>query len=165
MDERTEVVLAKLYGLVEQAKAVPMSASCMVNRKEVLELITSAREALRVDVGEAQRITENSLATLERAQQEAELIIRAAEEKAVYLADQTEIMAQAKQRAHQVELLAIKDADAFKRETDAYIDQRIAGFEAALQKTINQVQTMRTRLADRSQLDVSDTQALPQLIL
>jgi hypothetical protein len=165
MDERTDAVLARLYALVEQAKGVPVSASCMVNRKETLELIAEAREAFRQDVSEAQRVTENSLATLERAQQEAELIIKAAEEKAIYLADQTEIMAQAKRRAQQVELLAIKDADAFKRETDAYIDQRIAGFEAALQKTVNQVQTMRARLADRSQLDATDTQALPQLVL
>ncbi|MDR1238175.1 MAG: hypothetical protein LBK28_08030 [Propionibacteriaceae bacterium] len=165
MDERTDTVLARLYAIVEQAKGVPVSASCMVNRKEVLELISEAREAFRVDVSEAQRVTENSLATLERAQQEAELIIKAAEDKALYLADQTEIMAQAKRRAQQVELLAIQEADAFKRETDAYIDQRIAGFEAALQKTVNQVQTMRARLADRSQLDASDTQALPQLVL
>jgi hypothetical protein len=165
MAEHTDQVLNRLRSLVQEAKAVPMSASCMVNRKEALGIIEEALGAFQQDVSEAHRVTENSLATLERAQAEAEQIIRAAEEKAVYLANQTEIMAQAKQQAQAVEAQAIAESDALKRETDAYIDQRIAGFEAALQKTMTQVQTMRARLADRSQLDASDTQALPRLVL
>ncbi|MDR1711437.1 MAG: hypothetical protein LBR58_06245 [Propionibacteriaceae bacterium] len=165
MDERTVTVLAKLRELVTDAKSVPMSASCMVNRKEALALLDEALVAYRSDVSEAQRVTENSLATLERAQEEAEIIIRAAEEKASYLATQDEVFAQAKQKAAQLEVRSIEEADALRRETDAYIDQRIASFEAALQKTINQVQTMRARLADRSQLDASETQALPRLML
>jgi hypothetical protein len=165
MAEHADQVLTRLRNLIQDAKAVPMSASCMVNRKEAIGIIDEALAAFQQDTSDAQRVTENSLATLERAQAEAEQIIKAAEEKAVYLANQSEIMAQARQHANAVEAQAIAEADALKRETDAYIDQRIAGFEAALQKTMTQVQTMRARLADRSQLDASDTQALPRLVL
>ncbi|MCL1838250.1 MAG: hypothetical protein FWG47_02905 [Propionibacteriaceae bacterium] len=162
MEERTEAILAGLYELVENAKSVPMSASCMVNRKETLQILEQAREAFKIDIGEAQRVTENSLATLERAQKEAEQIIKAAEDKATYLSNQTEVVSQATQRAEAIEMQAMAESDALKRETDTYIDQRIASFEAALQNTINQIQTMRSRLADRSQIGITDTQALPE---
>ncbi|MDR1768360.1 MAG: hypothetical protein LBR32_08050 [Propionibacteriaceae bacterium] len=165
MDERTEVLLGRLRDQVQNAKSVPMSASCMLNRKETLRLIDQTMEALRQDVSESRRVTENSLATLERAQSEAQLIIKAAEERAAYLAGQTEVMVQARARAAQLQAQSLDESEALKRETDAYIDQRIAGFEAALQKTMSQVQTMRARLADRSNLDANDTQALPRLAI
>ena len=56
----------------------------------------------------------------------------------------------------------IAEAEALRREADAYVDTRIATFEASLQKTMGQVRTMRERLASRSSLDDSNTQMLPR---
>ena len=92
MVERTRGVLQQLRQLVEGAKSVPMSASCMVNRTEALSLIDQATQALDSDVGEAQRVTATSLETLERAQAEAAQIIASAEERAQFLAGQTPVM-------------------------------------------------------------------------
>jgi cell division septum initiation protein DivIVA len=163
MVERTNEVLSQLRDLVNGAKAVPMSASCMVNRAEVLALIDRAAEALTTDVGEAQRVTATSLETLERAQEEAAQIIASAEEKANFLAGQTPVMETARKKAAQLEARALADAEALRREADAYVDARIASFEASLQKTMSQVRTMRDRLASRSSLDDTSTQALPRL--
>ncbi|MCA0296707.1 MAG: hypothetical protein LCH96_15615 [Actinobacteria bacterium] len=163
MVERTNEVLRQLRQLVEGAKAVPMSASCMVNRAEALSLIEQATSALADDVGEAQRVTATSLETLERAQAEARQIIASAEEKAHFLAGQTPVMELARQKATQLEAKALTDAEALRREADAYVDARIASFEAGLQKTMSQVRTMRDRLASRSSLDDTSTQALPRL--
>jgi len=162
MVERTTEVLRELRELVNNAKAVPMSASCMVNRAQALELIEKATQALSADVGEAQRVTATSLETLERAQAEAAQIIASAEEKASYLASQTPVMEEAKRKAAALEAKALADADGLRREADAYVDTRIATFEASLQKTMGQVRTMRERLASRSSLDDSNTQMLPR---
>lgn len=163
MVERTNEVLKQLHRLVAGAKAVPMSASCMVNRTEVLALIDQAGVALASDVGEAQRVTATSLETLERAQAEAAQIIASAEERAVYLTSQTPVMESARNKAAQLEAKALADVDALRREADAYVDARIASFESGLQKTMSQVRTMRDRLASRSGLDDTATQALPRL--
>lgn len=163
MVERTREVLAQLRHLVDGAKAVPMSASCMVNRGEALALIDAAATALEEDVGEAQRVTATSLETLERAQDEARQIIASAEETAQYLASQTPVMEVARKKAAQLEAKSLADAEALRREADAYVDARIASFEAGLQKTMSQVRTMRDRLASRSSLDDTSTQALPRL--
>jgi hypothetical protein len=165
MADRTKAVLATLREQVQGAKAVPMSASCMLNRAETLALIDKALAALVDDTREAERVTATSLETLERAQDEAILIIKAAEEKAVYLASSTPVMEKAKAQAAELERRSIAETEALRREADAYVDARIASFEAALQKTVGQVQTMRQRLARRSQLDDSETTALPRLNL
>lgn len=163
MVEQTNAVLAQLRRLVTEAKAVPMSASCMVNRAEVVGLIDQAVAALDADLGEAQRVTATSLETLERAQEEAAQIIASAEEKARFLSGQTPVMEQARKKAAALEAKALADAEALRREADAYVDARIATFEASLHKTMSQVRTMRERLASRSSLDDTSTQALPRL--
>ncbi|MEN0072690.1 MAG: hypothetical protein AAGC63_17045 [Propionicimonas sp.] len=163
MVDRTLVVLSTLRDLVQNAKAVPMSASCMVNRSETIAMIDKAMEALVEDTKEAERVTATSLETLERAQEEAAQIIKAAEEKAVFLAGSTPVMEAAKAKAAELERRSIAEAEALGREADAYVDSRIASFEAALQKTMGQVQTMRSRLATRSLLDDNETTALPRL--
>lgn len=163
MVEQTTEVLKRLRLMVTGAKAVPMSASCMVNRAEALTLIEQAQSALAGDVSEAQRVTATSLETLERAQQEAAQIIASAEEKADFLASQTPVMEAARKKAAQLEARAVADAEAIRREADAYVDGRIASFEASLQKTVSQVRTMRDRLASRSSLDDTSTRAIPRI--
>lgn len=163
MDNRTEEVLSQLRDLVNGAKAVPMSASCMINRAEAVALIDKALEALSADVQDAQRVTANSLETLERAQVEAKQIVTAAEDRATYLATQGPVYEEAQRKATLVEQKALADAEALRREADAYVDSRIATFEASLQKTMAQVHTMRERLARRSSLDDDNTRALPKL--
>jgi hypothetical protein len=163
MDSRTEEVLRQLRNLVSGAKAVPMSASCMINRAEALGLIDKAAAALGEDVQEAQRVTSTSLETLERAQAEAKQIVAAAEERASYLATQGPVVEEAQRKAAMLEQKALADAEALRREADAYVDARIATFEASLHKTMAQVRTMRERLARRSSLDDDNTTALPRL--
>lgn len=163
MVEQTTEVLQRLRAMVTNAKAVPMSASCMLNRAEVIGLLDQAQAALVADVGEAQRVTATSLETLERAQQEAAQIIASAEEKADYLASQTPVMDTARTKATQLEARALADAEAIRREADAYVDSRIASFEASLQKTAAQVRTMRDRLASRSSLDDTSTRAIARI--
>ena len=103
MVDRAIEVLASLRAVVSGAKAVPMSASCMVNRAEALSLIDRATSALAEDVSEAQRVTATSLETLERAQAEAAQIIAQAEERASYLASKTPVMEEARRKAHLLE--------------------------------------------------------------
>ena len=115
-----------------------------------------------MDTGEARAVTATSLETLERAQAEAAQIIVSAEERASYLASQTPVMEEAKRKAAALEAKALADAEGLRREADAYVDTRIASFEASLQKTVSQVRTMRERLASRSSLDDGSTQLLPR---
>lgn len=153
--------LDALSALVTKAKAVPMSASCMINRSEVLALIDAARSAVSDELAAAKDAANASPPALERAKAEAEQLVRAAERKAKQLVDHHQILQGAKRRAAEVESRAIADTEGLRKEADLFVDGRIATMEAGLQKTLSQIQVMRSRLASRSGLDVDATTAPP----
>ncbi|MDR1791523.1 MAG: hypothetical protein LBR20_07760 [Propionibacteriaceae bacterium] len=163
MASKAEGILKELRNTVQNAKSVPMSASCMLNRNETLETLDQLGEALKSDIREAERVMATSLETLQRAQEEAEQIIKNAEERAKYLAGETQVMNEAIKRAADTEAKAEREAKALRRETDTFVDQRIATFEAALISTLNQIRTMRSKLSDRSKLDEENSEPLPDL--
>jgi cell division septum initiation protein DivIVA len=156
-------MLTMLRTMVAEARNVPLSASCMLNRAEMLTVIDETMQALGEDLAEANSLTEKSQETLLRAQREADQIVAAAEEKAKFLANQTHVLLVARRKAAQLESRAIAEAEALRREADAYVDSRIAGMEAGLQKTMTQIKTMRARLASRSGLDAGETTTLPRI--
>ncbi len=161
MADRTAEILASMRQLIQSAKAVPMSASCMVNRSDLTALIDRAAQALSEDLAEAGKASSASPEEVERAREDAARIVRSAEEKAAFLVSQAPLLAEARRKAALLENRAVRETAELRREADAYVDSRIAAFEAGLQKTLTQVQTMRARLASRSDLD-GETQTLPR---
>ncbi len=152
MAESTERLDA-LQQLIEQGKAVPMSASCMINRADALALVGAVRSALTDELDAARLAAEASPPVLERAKVEAAEVVRAAQQEAERLVEASEVVQSAQRRADELHAEAETEADALRREADVYVDGRIAAMEAGLQKTLSQIQTMRARLAARSDLD------------
>jgi cell division septum initiation protein DivIVA len=62
----------ELTTVIENARSVPMSGSCMVPRDHLLDLLDDLRESLPSEVHQAGRIVEQRTAILEQAQAEAE---------------------------------------------------------------------------------------------
>src|SRR4029450_10626254 len=58
--------------VIENARSVPMSASCMVPRDHLLDLLDDLRESLPEDVQAAGAIVEQRTEILQQAQAEAE---------------------------------------------------------------------------------------------
>ncbi|MCW3157334.1 hypothetical protein [Micropruina sonneratiae] len=156
MAESSADRLDALHTMVEQAKAVPMSASCMINRAEALALIEAARDAVAGDLAEARELAERTPPEVQQARQEAERVLAEARERADQLVEESAVLDAARSRAAELEQQAGADAEGLRREADVFVDGRIAAFEAGLQKTLSQVQTMRARLAARSGLDAGD---------
>lgn len=155
--------LGQLRQLVAEAKAVPMSASCMVNRNEVLQAIDECIASFPKEFEEAQEVINSRKNEVLRGRDEGDQIRIEAEEWANKMASQTEIVARAEKQADKIITEAHDDAWALRKETDQFVDTRMAEFEAALHKVQSQLRIMRSRLADRSSLDASDTQPLPKI--
>lgn len=155
--------LNELRRLLTDARPVPMSASCMVNRAEAIAMVDQALSELPAELDKAKEVIEAREQERLRGKEEGDRIRLEAEEWAATMAKQTEINKRAEARAEKLLADARAEAEGLKAETDAFVDQRMAEFEAALQKTHSQVRIMRARLADRSDLDSSDTQPLPRI--
>ena len=153
--QTAEEKLARLRELVLNARAMPMSASCVINRGDVLSAIDDVIENLPDEIADAQDIIDRSQAKIAEGEAEADRILAEAREHAAKLAQHSEMVRVAEQQAAKLRADAEDDAAALRRETDQFIDSRMAGFESVLHKTASQVKTARIRLAERSGLDGS----------
>ncbi len=147
--------LDDLTALVESARSMPMSASCIVNRAEVLALLDELRAGLPSEFDEAERILTERETVLDQARQEAELIVAAAQDERMQLVSQTEVYAQAQREAGRMRGEAREAASQMQEETDVYVDGKLASFEIALTKTLETVRHGRDRIQVRreAQLD------------
>ena len=80
---RTDELLSELIEIVETARALPMSASCVLPREHVLDLLDALREVLPPEMDEARTV----LATRDRLVKEAYRTAAETRERAVAEAD------------------------------------------------------------------------------
>lgn len=165
MTENTTMqLLEELKAMVAEARPVPMSASCMVNRADTLALLDQAIATLPAELDRAQQVLAKSSEQVLRGRDEGDRIRIEAEEWAENMASQTEVARRAQAQADKLLAEARAEAEGLRHETDAYVETRMAEFEAALAKTASQVRTMRARLAERlPQREDDDTITLPKL--
>lgn len=148
-----EDMLVKLRELILDARSMPMSASCVINRNEVLRAIDEVVQHLPDEFAEAQRVIDEAQATIAAGEAEAERIISEAHSRVGQMAEDSEVVTMAKDLAAKLTADAEAEAAALRRETDVFIDARMASFESVLHKTSSQVKTARLRLSERSALD------------
>jgi hypothetical protein len=152
--------LAYLRELILNARAMPMSASCVINRGEVLAAIDDVIANLPDEIADAQQVIDMAAFKMAEGEAEAGRIMADARDHAANLAQHSEVVRVAEQLAAQMRTEADTEAAALRRETDEFIDARMASFESVLHKTVSQVRTARARLSERSGLDAGDTMKL-----
>lgn len=150
--------LASAITLVEEARGVPLSASCVVHRGEMLELLDEARAALPKDFDSAQRVISMRDAIIEEARLSAEAMISMAREDVARMVEQTSIVQNARDEARKILDDAREQGIHEKAEVEEYIDGRLATLEVILNKTQDAVSRGRERLAG-----AGDKDALSQL--
>jgi hypothetical protein len=145
--------LDELISLVDNARAMPMSASCMVNRAEVLALLQDIKQLLPEEFRHAELLLRDREAVIEEGRREAERILASAHEQRGSLVSDTEVAREAQIRAQQVKTEAMQEAYAIRQEVDDYVDQKLANFEVVLNKTLTAVHRGRDKLRGRQEMD------------
>src|SRR6476619_3892463 len=97
--QTTEEKLARLRELVLNARAMPMSASCVINRGDVLAAIDDVIDNLPDEIADAQQVIDRSQAKVTEGEAEADRILAEARENAAALAQQTEVIRAAEEQA------------------------------------------------------------------
>lgn len=146
--------LTSAITMVEEARGVPLSASCVVHRGELLELLDEAREALPNDLESAQKLIAARDAIIEEGRVSAEQMIAMAREDVARMVEQTSIVQMARDEARKILDEARTLGDHEKQEVEEYIDGRLATLEVILNKTQDAVARGRERLAGANDKDV-----------
>lgn len=158
-----EARLAAVREVIDSARPVPLSASVMVNREELLEQIDAVLGNLPDEMRKARWILKERDEVLEKARRDAEDIIAAAREESHRLVSQQHVVREAATTAKSM----IEEARGVSRknvlQAEDYIDQKLGTFEVALQRTLETVEKARQRLQKGAvHADDFEAQATPE---
>ncbi|KQX69571.1 hypothetical protein [Angustibacter sp. Root456] len=145
--------LDEITQYVEDARAMPMSASALVNRVELLGLLDELRELLPEELHHADLLLSDREAVVEQGRAQAEQLLAEAQTEHDRLVEQTEVVRAARERAAEVQQHAQAEATRLLEEADDYVDRKLGEFEVALDKLSQQVQRGREHLSQRSAVD------------
>jgi vacuolar-type H+-ATPase subunit H len=140
--------------MIEEARGVPLSASCVVHRGEMLEILQSARDFLPVDFLTAESILNDRDQIIDEGRSSAEAMIATTREDVSRMIEQTSIVQAARDEAQRILEDARTVAEEERHEVEAYIDARLATLEVILNKTLDAVARGRERLEGAGDNDV-----------
>jgi cell division septum initiation protein DivIVA len=146
MKEDIESAIGELRQLIEGARSMPMSASAVVNRREVLGAIAALQGSIDDTLSRASEVVGDRDAVVAEGQSEAEEILRRAREDREKLVSDTDVYRLAQDKAEEATESARREADALKAEADQYVEERLANFELTLERTLETVRRGRARL-------------------
>ncbi|MFJ7912847.1 ATP synthase F0 subunit B [Kitasatospora sp. NPDC096204] len=136
----------EIVAAVENARSMPMSASCVVNRAELIGLLNDLKSALPAELAQAQSVMADHEQVVAGAQAEADRIIQGAHAERGSLISDTEVVRRAQAEADRILAEARAEVDTKRAEADDYVDSKLANFEVVLTKTLGAVGRGRTKL-------------------
>jgi len=151
--------LNEITATVRAAKAMPMSASCLVNRGELLEALEQLRDALPVSLDHADALLSDRDAVLTSGRDEAARLLEAARAEREQMLETTEVVVAAGERARDVVTQAKAEATRLLADADDYVDRKLGEFEVVLGQLGSQVNNGRERLAMRRAADLAASDA------
>lgn len=148
-----EAKLHQLERLLADAKAVPLSASVMVNRAEIDGLVADLRTALPDELTQARWVLKERDEILELARADAdELLVEARTDRDRMLAEQS-IVREAEEQADRLLEDARGQARRLRLEAEDYVDAKLANFEVVLTRTLATVEKGRAKLRGGASTD------------
>jgi cell division septum initiation protein DivIVA len=148
-----EAKLSQLEQLIAEAKAVPLSASIMLNRAEIDGLVSEIRGAVPEEMKQARWVVKERDDLLAQAEAEAGRIVTDAQAEREKLIARTEVVQAANREADRIIEEAREHARQIRLEAEDYVDAKLANFEVVLQKTLGAVERGREKLRGRLDAD------------
>jgi hypothetical protein len=124
--------IQQLEELITQAKSMPLSASVLVNREEVLELVQGMRDALPEEIKQARWVVKDREELLAKARRDAEGIVQEGQEEQSRLVAEQEVVKEAEREAERLLGEARDEARQIKLDAEDYVDAKLASFEIIL---------------------------------
>src|SRR5262245_13629624 len=147
--------LQQLEQLVLEAKSMPLSSSVLVNREEILQMVGEMQESLPEEIKQARWIVKDREDLLGKARAEGERLIEQAHEEQRRMALKEEVARRADAEAQSILEDAQDRADAMRRDAEDYVDAKLAQFEIALRKILEDTQgTARSVAKTLDQVEV-----------
>lgn len=145
-EQELETRLDWIIQFISEAKPMPLSASVLVNREELLGLLTDLKAVLPRELKQARWMLRERDDFIARTRKEAQDILDEAHLQAERMVSKTDIVAEAVRSADRVVEEARETARKLRLDAEDYVDQKLANFEMVLHRIEQTVQRGRERL-------------------
>jgi hypothetical protein len=141
-----EALIRSALDIVQTAKAMPLSASVLVSREELAELLQAALDRMPDELRQARWLLKERDEFLAEKGREADALFEEVRVQAERMVQRTEIVRQANHVAQRILDDANEEARRMRHEAEDYADQKLASFEIVLDRTMKTVQAGREKL-------------------
>jgi F0F1-type ATP synthase membrane subunit b/b' len=141
-----EGLIRQALDAVAAARAMPLSASVLVARDELVELLEGALDRLPDELRQARWLLKERDEFIAQRKREAESLLEDVRAQAERMVQRTEIVRQANQVAQRILDDAREEARRLRHEAEDFCDQKLASFEIVLDRTLKTVQAGREKL-------------------
>ncbi|NLM76486.1 MAG: ATP synthase F0 subunit B [Ruminococcaceae bacterium] len=145
-EQNTAELLNHLEQAIASARSVPFSSNCMVDREEMMVLVSMLRDNLPAELKQARWLLEQNRQLIAEARKEAENMIREAESRMTAMIDEHEITVKARQQAGQTIEAANQSARQIRngaieyaRKRLADLDEQLTGMLVMIQKNLKEL--------------------------
>ena len=139
-------LLENIEDILEKSKGVPYSNKVLVDKEEILEIISELRLKLPEELKQAKWIKEERQRILVEAQKEADDIVKEAENRIISMIDEHEITKKAYEKKAEIIETANEMSREISKGTKDYADNVLNGIEVALQEALKIIQNNRNEL-------------------
>ena len=139
-------LLENIEDILEKSKGVPFSNKVLVDKEEILEIISELRLKLPEELKQANWIKEERQRILVEAQKEADDIVKEAENRIISMIDEHEITKKAYEKKAEIIETANEMSREISKGTKDYADNLLNGIEVSLQEALKIIQNNRNEL-------------------
>lgn len=145
-------------------KKLPLTNNVVLDQATVLELIDQLRVSVPDEVRQARRITEEAGRITERAREEGDSVIARAQQQAVQMLEERELVRAAQQRAAEIIDRAREEAREVRRGADEYAAGVLIRLEGECIKALTSIKRGIDMLDERHRPTTTDGDAAPTAI-
>lgn len=147
MNANVEDILQQIDDLLDSAWAMPLSGGKgVVDVEQIRKLLDRLRGNIPAEVRQARAIVKDRADIISTAKQEAESIIRNAEERRNQILSHEEIVTQAQEKANEIQAQTHKRAREMRKSAQEFTDDLLRRTEETLAMQMSQVRQARQAL-------------------
>jgi cell division septum initiation protein DivIVA len=154
-------LIDRLEQLVSAGTRLPLSSRIMIDEQEFLDIVDQLRVTVPEEMKQARRFSQERDRVLQQAEEEAEKVINAAQERALLMLQDNEIVRLAQDDARRLLNEGEQYADEIKRGADVYALEVLSGLESELTKLLVTTRKGRATL-DRSAYQMTEPNHSPE---
>lgn len=156
-------LLDELEDIIDKGASVPFSGRCLLEKDELLDVLQEIRLKLPDDLKQAKWIKEERQRILQEAQNEADGIIKTAEEKIISMVNENEITKKAIVQGNQIIEKARENAKAVEDSAYTYADNLLETIEKVVVSSMKDMEQC-VAIVRNNRTEMRNNDTLPTVV-